>query len=314
MRDRLAYFRKHPLTMRGLRLFYLACLVYMLVFWRIFYTPDLLFIMFFFLFMLYGQGRQFFVNFGPFVVLLLAYDSLRGIVPFISKNVHFMEMINFDKWLFGQLPTVTLQQWLYHGRTAWYDFYFYLVYMAHFVMPLLVAVLIWKFRPRHYLRYVLAFLILSYGGFLTYILFPAAPPWMASQMGLMPAITKISTNVWFALGVHSFPTIYEKFSPNLVAAVPSLHSAYPLLIVMFIRRAFGWKWAAAMSWYPLSVWVGVVYMGEHYVFDVLAGIVYALAAYGLTAVIASRYGHHGRRLHSRVAKRYGGKSLSGAEA
>lgn len=311
MRDRLAFFGKHPLTITYLRYFYIACAVYILVFWRAFWTPDLLFLIFFFLFMLYGQGRQFFVNFGPFVVLLLAYDSLRGIVPYISKNVHFTEMIDFDKWLFGgQLPTAVLQKWLYHGQAAWYDFYFYLVYMAHFIAPMVLAVLIWKLRPMHYLRYVLAFLILSYSGFLTYIAFPAAPPWMASQMGLIDPIQKISTDVWFALGVHSFPTIYEKFSPNLVAAVPSLHAAYSLMIVLFIGRAFGRKWALAFSWYPLSLWFGIVYMGEHYVVDVLIGILYTLGAYGLTSVIAKRYGHHGRRLHTKVANKYGAKALN----
>ncbi|HSX41673.1 MAG TPA: phosphatase PAP2 family protein [Candidatus Saccharimonadales bacterium] len=312
MRDKLAFFGKHPLTVRGMRLFYIVCMVYILVFWRAFWTPDLLFIMFFFLFLLYGQGRQFFVNFGPFVAALLAYDSLRGVVPFLSKHVHFTEMIDFDKWLFGgHLPTVVLQQWWYSGHAVWYDFFFYLLYMCHFVAPMIAAVLIWKYRPQHYLRYGLAFLILSYGGFLTYIAFPAAPPWMASEMHLIPTIHKISSDVWWALGVHNFPTIYQYLSPNLTAAVPSLHSAYPLMIVLFVNRAFGWKWALALAWYPIAIWIGIVYMGEHYVFDAMVGVAYVFIAYWLTALIANRYGHHGRRLHTRIANKYGAKPLSG---
>lgn len=303
-----------------LRLLYLICMVYVLIFWRAFWTPDLLFVMFFGLFLLYGKGRQFMVQFGPFVVLLLAYDSLRSFAPAVNHRVHFTEMIDFDRWIgFGTLPSETLQQLLFHGSIQWYDFYFYGLYMCHFITPLIIGVLIWRFRPAHYNRYVAALLMLSYAAFLTYIAFPAAPPWMASEMGLIPHLHKISTDVWYAVGVHNFPTIYKELSPNLVAAVPSLHSAYPVMICLFVGRAFGWRWGLAMLWYPISIWVGVVYMGEHYVFDVVAGVAYAVVAYGLTILIFRQYGTSVRRLQARAKQRYrrtvsGGTSETGRSA
>ena len=52
-----------------LRLTYLLALAYVLVFWRAIWTPDLLFFMFLGLFFMYGLGRQFLVQFGPFVLL-----------------------------------------------------------------------------------------------------------------------------------------------------------------------------------------------------------------------------------------------------
>jgi len=296
--------REHPQRF-WLQIVYFVCLVYILIFWRAIWTPDLLFFMFLMLFALYGQGKEFVLNFGPFVVLLLVYDSLRGFAPYLNKHVHYLQMPNFDKWLFhGSLPTAWLQQHWYFGQLVWYDYYFYLLYMCHFLTPLLVAIAIWKWRPQHYNRYVMAFLLMSYAGFVTYILFPAAPPWLASQMGDISSIHRISSDVWWALGVHDFSTLYSKFSPNEVAAVPSLHAAYPVMILLFIRRAFGWRWALAFIWYPLSMWVGVVYLGEHYVFDVLLGIVYALAAYGVTNWVFDRYGRRVRALRSRMRERY----------
>jgi len=279
--------------------------LYILVFWRAFWTPDLLFFIFLLLFTLYGQGRQFLYKFGPFVLLLLSYDSLRGLAPYLNKNVHFTEMIDFDRWIgFGHLPTTVLQGWLYPGHITILDFYFYGLYMCHFVSPLIVGIVIWKLRPAYFNRYIAAFILLSYAAFVTYILFPAAPPWMAAEKGFIEPIHKISTNVWFALGVHDFPTIYKQFSPNLVAAVPSLHSAYPLLIVLFIGRAFGAKWGWIFSWYPISIWIGVVYMGEHYLFDAVVGAAYAVTAYYVTNWLFNRYGVRARATHARIKARF----------
>jgi hypothetical protein len=284
-----------------LRTIYLICLVYILVFWRAIWTPDLLFVMFMGLFLLFGNGREFLYRFGPFVVLLLAYDSLRSIVPFITHRVHYFEMIHFDRWLGGGvLPTVRLQQWWWQGHLSWYDYYFYLLYMCHFLFPLLLALLIWRYRPALYNRYILAFLLLSYAGFVTYIIFPAAPPWMASEMGFIPHIHKISTDVWWSVGVHDFPSLYRTLSPNLVAAVPSLHAAYPTMIVLFVTRAFGWRWGLSLIWYPISLWLGIVYMGEHYVFDAIIGILYAIASYLATMWLFKRYGGHARRVQAKA--------------
>jgi membrane-associated phospholipid phosphatase len=95
----------------------------------------------------------------------------------------------------------------------------------------------------------------------------------------MPEITKLSTAIWWGWGVHSFPTIYNHMNPNPVAAVPSLHAAYPTLDLLFVWRLFGWRFGLPFAVYPLSVWVGVVYMGEHYVVDVLLGILYAVVIF-----------------------------------
>lgn len=247
---------------------------------RTFLTPDVLFFILFLLFLSYGLAIQFVVRFLPFLGLLVSYDGLRGFIPFVSKRVHFTEMIDFDRWLGGgTIPTVHLQHLLYHGRLHWYDFYFYGLYMMHFVLPVLFAVLVWRRRAQHYWTYVWSLVTLSFAGFFTYLAFPAAPPWMAAEKGMILPIEKISTDVWYAFGVHNFPTLYEKFSPNLVAAVPSLHAAYPTLVALFVWRLFGKKWGALAFLYPLSMWIGVVYMGEHYVFDVILGALYAAAAF-----------------------------------
>ena len=67
-------------------------------------------------------------------------------------------------------------------------------------------------------------------------------------------------------------------NPNGVAAFPSLHAGYPFLSFLVLRNAFGRIGWLALA-YAAAVWWAIVFTGDHYVVDVLAGIVYATAAY-----------------------------------
>lgn len=249
-------------------------------------TPDKILIFVTFVFMISGQAVAVLKRLAPFVAALLAYESFRGLVPHLNNHVNYNFMIGADKMLgFNQLPTVLLQNWLWHGAVSWYDFVFYLFYMAHFVLPFSLAILIWKTREKYYWQYVYTFLTVSFAGFLTFLTFPAAPPWLAVQKGLIPPITRISSQVWSALGVHDFPSLYNKISPNPVAAVPSLHAAYATLFTIFVYKLFGKKWALVSAIYPLAIYIGTVYQGEHYLIDEIIGAGYAIGAYLLVKTI-----------------------------
>jgi hypothetical protein len=257
---------------------------------RTFWTPDTLFIFLLIYFWLGGKGRNFFYSFAPFIALLLVYDSLRGLVPLLTHRVHFTEMIKFDQWVgHGTAPSNLLQNLLYHGHLNWYDFYFYALYIGHFFFPLMFAVILWQRNLRQYFRFVVGLTVLSYAAFITFIAFPAAPPWMASDAGLIPTLHKVSTDIWWAMGVHNFSQVYNHLNPNPVAAVPSLHSAYPFLVSLFVFREWGRKIGLISLIYPMSIWLGVVYMGEHYLFDVVVGVAYASLAFIAVNYISDRY-------------------------
>lgn len=296
-----------------LQIAYLAVVMVLVLFWRAFWTPDALFLLLFVLFLLLGQGKKFFLNFAPFIALLLTYDSLRGFADNFKQRVHVYEMIDFDKWIgFGKLPTLWFQEWLWHGKVQWYDFYLYALYMAHFLFPVLLAVYIWKRRSNMYLRYISALVVLSYLGFLTYALFPAMPPWMADRDGYISGVHKISTDIWFAIGAHGVPGLYAKINPNEVAAMPSLHAAYPMLFWLFVNRIFTDRRKYIFLIYPFSVWFGIVYMGEHYVIDALVGILYAIAAFYAVHWIFDRYGDQAKHRWQRLKGRLGVKESAEA--
>jgi len=269
------------------------------------WTPDTLFIGLLAIFVVLGQARVFIIRFAPFVLLLLAYDSFRGIADDLNTYVNFWPMISFDMNLFGgHLPTAVLQSWWWHGSLSWYDFYFYFLYAIHFVMPVALAVLIWKLKPKMYWEFVIAIVGLSFMAFITYIIFPAAPPWMASDLHYIEPIHRISSDIWHAMGFEDFSKLYSEISPNPVAAVPSLHSAYPLLFVLYFWRLFGVRKTWWLLAYPISMWIGVVYLGEHYVFDFVAGALYTVAAYYLAKWVMRRVAIHAPIYREQYKKSY----------
>lgn len=251
-------------------------------------TADKLLILFTFVAMIFGQAKAMLKRFVPFVLLLLTYESFRGIVPGLNHRVNYLWMPWVDRVIFGTLPTSWLQHYWWHGTAQWYDFAFYFFYMMHFVFPLLLGVAIWQKRDWFYWQYAATYVVLSFSGFITYLLFPAAPPWMASDKGYIEPIHRISSDVWYKLGIHDFPSVYNKIAANPVAAVPSLHAAYATLCALFVFRLFGRTWGLLSMLYPIMIWVGTVYQGEHYAIDAILGIIYALAAYWLVDLIFKR--------------------------
>lgn len=276
-------YRRSP-SLFAVRAFILTAAAALVVLQRQFWTPDILFAGLLVLAIVFGQTKAFLIRFIPLVALLLVYDSFRSIADNLNKNVNFTPMIDADRWMFGgTLPTLLLQQMWWYGSVQWYDFYFYFLYTIHFLMPVLLAVLIWRIRDHLYWQFMWALVGLSFAAFITYVIFPAAPPWMASDLGYIDPIRRISSDIWFAMGVTNFSQVYSELSPNPVAAVPSLHSAYPLLFALFLTKLFGIIRTWWVYFYPLSVWVGVVYLGEHYVIDAILGAMYAVIAYGVAA-------------------------------
>lgn len=254
--------------------------------WRpSFPTPDKLIIFFLFVFMAFGQAWEATKRFAPFVCLILIYESFRSLADQLNSNVHYSLAPHFDKFVFGNLPTNYLQDWLCRGRVVWYDYILYIPYFFHFAIPLILGTIVWKTNDKYFWRVMTTFLVVAFAAFITYLLYPTAPPWLASQNHFIQPIVRISSSVWFSLGIHDFPSVYNHITPNPVAAVPSLHAAWATLLVLFVYKIYGYRWTILASIYPLLIYVGTMYEGEHYAFDIVTGIAYAFAAYWATPYI-----------------------------
>ena len=130
------------------------------------------------------RARTFLWDWVPLVVLLLGYEYVRGLVPLINDHVYFKPMIDFDRFVFGSVPTLALQARFYTPDSPqWYDYAAVSLYFMHFIVPMGVAFLFWLQDRKMFREYAAGLLILSYLAYFTYLVFPAAPPWRPRRWG-----------------------------------------------------------------------------------------------------------------------------------
>ena len=248
-------------------------------------------------------GRGLVYDWAPFIAILFFYDILRGRADKMLFSAHTWPQLNADQWLAtGQVPTVWLQTHLWHGaeQIRWYDYALWLVYLTHFFTTLLVAAFLWALRPKRFRRYTASVVTLAMLGFVTYALFPAVPPWMASEQGNLPPLQRIISIVWEHIPVSAMSPLFERGAhySNNVAAMPSLHAAYAMLIAIFFWKVSRWYWRIPLAIYPLVMGLALVYTAEHYVVDVFAGWIYAAVAYLIVVQVADRFAR--RAEHKRL--------------
>ncbi len=234
------------------------------------------------------RTRRFLMDWIPFMLILISYDFLRGLATLLGNRAHFQEMIDFDTWIFHTLPTVTLQQHFFNPQSLqWYDYLATIFYFLHFALPLAFGFILWIYNREHFKEFAIGISLLSYAAWATYVIFPAAPPWLANQNGYVSRVNKIMDQTFKAFPdrLH-MPTVYTEIRSNPVAAIPSLHAAYPMLVLLFALSFFGLR-ALFFLPYALSVWISVVYLGEHYVADIVVGVLYAVIFWFITRKIAA---------------------------
>ncbi len=272
---------------------YIAILSALMVVKGIEITPDVLLVGLALAAVILGRGRLFLRDWIPFIGLFLAYELMRGYAANFGSAIHVADFVAIDRFLFfGQLPTQVFQDW-FHPATGVDDLAIAatVLYLLHFPLPLAVGFFLWLRRRRVYYDFVAAIILLSMAAFVTYLLLPVGPPWYAAQQGLLPgpngapAISYLKPGAFDEIarffgfqGNYLYSYAMYDISPNDVAAFPSLHAAYPTLAFLFARRAFG-RIGWLMIGYAACVWFAVIYLGDHYLIDVLGGIGYALAAY-----------------------------------
>lgn len=191
---------------------------------------------------------------------------------------------DIERWLFGGgLPSSMLQRHFFNADQIMpRDVVLGLFHASFFVVPHVIAVLAWHRRRDVFSRYqkatALCFTV-SLGAFL---LLPTAPPWMTDPGHVTRIPHHIMTRAVAGNGVGTSEGPAETFwfEPNAAAALPSVHVAVAVLV--FLGLGSGARWVRlAGGVYALAMSVSVVYLGEHFVLDVITGWLVALLAWKL---------------------------------
>jgi membrane-associated phospholipid phosphatase len=232
----------------------------------------------------------------PFVVFLYLYDYTRGIADTLGRPVHVTEPLAAEKWIFhGTVPSQYLQEHFHrltyaHWWQHWWDYAAGLVYTSHFLVVWIVAGVLYARSRAEWARWARRILMLSYAGLITYVLYPAAPPWYAARHGLLPNVTEgqfLFQNILDTLGLRFSGALISAGTPefNAVAALPSLHAAFTAMLTAYVWPRMRWWARTLMVLYTLAMAASLVYGGEHYVFDVLVGYAYVV----VVLVVANRW-------------------------
>jgi hypothetical protein len=245
-----------------------------------------------------GLGRPFIRDFAPLALGVFAYEWARTLAHRIHHDAFYRPQLDADRVLgLGRTPSARLQGWLFDGHLRWHDHALIFLHALHFAVPLAVLFAVWLgYRPL-FVQGAVTLLATSFAAAVGFLVFPAAPPWLAVRVGLLHGVVRIRSldGVQEAHG-----TLQKLFDDNPVAAVPSLHAAYSLLVVLIVRRIWPRLTAVAVA-YAMAMQFCVVYLGEHYVSDLIAGDVLVLVVWW--AVGRSRFA---------VRPRAGGARASGA--
>ena len=269
--------RRRPGALLIGSLVYLAA-IFGVMLWRgISIEPEWVVLALFVIAIALGRGLTFLADWGPFLILFFAYEAMRGFASKTGFAPH--DLSGLERAVFGgSLPTLTLQHDFYHpGVVSPQDLVAMFFYFMHFPLPILVGFVFWLNSREHYRRYIAALLLMSFIAFITYLFWPSAPPWYQVH-DVYKIIDRTVQAEW--PNQYYVSGIYHSFNPNRFAAFPSLHAAFPALAAVYAWRRYRALGIVLIAW-SLAVLLSIVYLGEHYVVDALAGYVYVAVAAAL---------------------------------
>jgi membrane-associated phospholipid phosphatase len=172
----------------------------------------------------------------------------------------------------GELPTLRLQRALAGlGRRNFLDRSLAWVHWLWFMEP--HTAMLW-ILVRHNERFPRAArqLAATYDiGCAAYFLVPTAPPWWSSEQGLTETkVRRIMVEVGEQTWGRAWSRMYASLGGNPWAAMPSLHFATSVMAAIQLAEAGPVE--GAVGWgYALTLGFALVYLGEHYVTDLIAG-------------------------------------------
>jgi inositol phosphorylceramide synthase catalytic subunit len=236
------------------------------------------------LFFATGTTRKVVMALIFFAVYWVLYDSMRVYPNYEFNPVHVQEPYDFEKLWFGfdcGGKRVTPNEYFAVNTHPVADVMSGLFYLCWVPVPMAFALWLFFKDKRMLLDFSLSFLLVNLFGFALYYAYPAAPPWYVELHGFeenfsIPGNEAGLANFDRILGVPLFHSMYAK-NANVFAAIPSLHSAYPLITLYF-----GVKMRLRLASFVFlvilaGIWWAAVYSRHHYIIDVLLGAACSVA-------------------------------------
>lgn len=236
-----------------------------------------------------ARSKRLFLGLLPFGCLGLVYDAMRFVkdLGVTTERVHLCDLRAFDMRIAS--ATVggargTIHDWLQLHDSLPLDLLFAVPYGTFLFVAVAFSIYLYVKDYERMRVFGWVFLFVNLAGFATYHLYPAAPPWYFHAHGCVvdlgahasegPNLARVDA----FLGIHFFHGFYGRAS-DVYGAMPSLHVAYPLLILLFgwpVLRVVGRMLAVLFLVLMCSA---AVYLDHHWIIDIVAGLAYTVAIF-----------------------------------
>jgi membrane-associated phospholipid phosphatase len=204
----------------------------------------------------------------PVALIPLAYKELSYVIPLIHPRDFDTTLAGIDHRFLAVHPTVWLERFTWPPLTDVLQF----TYSTYYFLPVILGAVLWRNgwfdKFNFWVFIVMLGFFLSYLG---YIAVPAIGPRFLPE--IVEAQTKPLTGVWLFQPIREMLDRAEGLTRD---CFPSGHTELTLLVLYYARR-----FHRKTFWWLLPVGSGViistVYLRYHYVVDVAAGALFAIA-------------------------------------
>ena len=252
------------------------------------------------------RTKSLFLGAYPVGLVALLYDSMRAVksVGVSPDRVHLCDIRAREVVYFGVSMNgerVTLHDWFQAHPSPVLDAVCAVPYATFLLVCVSFATWLFFHDYARMVHFTWCFLALNVAGFVTYHVYPAAPPWYYHAHGCTidvlarasegPALARVDAR----LGIPYFAGMYGR-STDVFGAMPSLHVAYAFLVVLEGWSVFRYPARIASLAFFALMFFAAVYLDHHWVMDGLAGMAYCGAVVTIVGRAARAYRARRERL------------------
>jgi membrane-associated phospholipid phosphatase len=246
-----------------------------------------------------AASKRLFLGLLPMGYMGLVYDAMRWVqdLGLSGDRVHLCDLRQIDIGIASVMingERVTVHDWIQAHPSLALEVLCAIPYGTFVFVALGFAIYLYRRSYERMRLFGWAFLLTNIAGFVTYHLYPAAPPWyfhahgcavdLAAHASEGPALARVDA----VLGTHYFHGFYARAS-DVYGAVPSLHASYPMLIALFGWPVMRWPGRVFALVFLVSMCVAAVYLDHHWIFDIVLGLSYAVGGYAVVLGVAKAF-------------------------
>lgn len=213
-----------------------------------------------------GTVGHYLRSWNALLVIPLTYKELEYLIPRIHPRDFDWQLAGIDYRIFGAHPTLWLERWLWPPLTE----YFQIFYATYYFYPLILGIVLW--RKGWLVKFHFWVMILMLGLLTSYLGYLAVPA-IGPRFILADQQTQPLTGIFLFEAIR---TTLDKAEGITRDCFPSGHTELTLLVLYY-----SWRFhKPTFKWFLIpcsTIILSTVYLRYHYVVDIVAGFLFALA-------------------------------------